>query len=448
MSQHILRISMQQYNILSFGAVGDGLSDDTESIQNAINECSKTGGTVIVPAGHTFYCSSISAASNVELYIEKDAVLKATDDINGYIRPCEKLNDPNTAPVGNPVSKPAFAFIYGFDVENFSITGDGTIDGNCYAFVERQNQYYVTGNFYPRPTMIYIENSRELMFRDITLTNAPFWTLHPAGCENVIVDGIKILNPLDVANSDGIDPDHCNKVEIKDCVIRCADDCICLKNTSGNNEYGDCENIYVHDCDLTSTSAAIKIGTEGTANFKNVSFERCRITASNRGISIQIRDCGNVDGISFKDISVETRRFHSSWWGTAEPIIITSFRRDENTVSGKIRNVEFDNISCDSENGVLINCDKGEIERIEFNNVKVGVHKKSKWEIGLYDLRPCIDHEIENVGNNALRLRNCSDVKLKNCEFSISSESGYGQPLYVENANNLDTGDTSFTTLS
>lgn len=435
---------MQLFNILNYGAVGDGVTDDAVSIQKTINECEKTGGTVIVPSGYTFYSSSIIAKANVELHIESGATLKATGDIDGYIRPCEKLNDPKTAPVGNPVSKPAFAFIYGYNADGFSITGEGTIDGNCYAFVKRQNEYYVTGDFYPRPTTVYIENSKNISFSDVTMTNAPFWTLHPAGCENVIIDRIKILNPLDVANSDGIDPDHCNNVEIKNCEIRCADDCICLKNTSGNNEYGVCRNIRVHDCDLTSTSAAIKIGTEGVADFSNITFERCRITSSNRGISIQVRDSGNVSNVLFSDITIDTRRFHSSWWGTAEPIIITSFRRDENTRSGKIENITFKNISCDSENGVLINCDNCEIEDINFDSINVEVRKKSKWETGFYDLRPCVDHEIESVSNNALRLRNCRNISFKNCKFAIEKNNGYSEPFFAENVSELCVSETSF----
>lgn len=434
-------------NILSYGAVGDGITDDAVSIQKAIDECEKTGGRVIIPSGHTFLSSSIKAKPCVELHIEKDAVLKAIGDIDGYIRPSQTLNDPETAPVGNPVTdKPAFAFIYGYGADGFSISGEGTIDGNCYAFVKRQNQYYVTGDFYPRPTMIYIENSRNVSFGGVTMTNAPFWTLHPAGCENVVIDGIKIKNPLDVANSDGIDPDHCNGVVIRNCEIRCADDCICLKNTVGNREYGDCENIRVHDCDLTSTSAAIKIGTEGVADFRNITFERCRITSSNRGISIQIRDGGSVDNVLFRDISIETRRFHSSWWGTAEPIIITSFRRDENTVSGAVRNISFEKITASSENGVLINCDNHEIENISLSSVKVAVKRKSKWDIGLYDLRPCIDHGIEKCDNNALKLRNCKNISLTDCEFTIEKCGGYGEPLCVDNTENLRFDRTSFVT--
>ena len=439
------------YNVISYGARGDGSTDDVTAIQKAIDACSQQGGRVVFPSGYTFYTSSVEIKKDVEMHLEKGAVLKATSDIDGYIRPCNMINDPETALVGNPVTeKPSFVFIYGKKADNCSITGEGTIDGNCYTFVERQNEYYVTGNFYPRPTMIYIEDSNNLVFRDVTLTNAPFWTLHPAACENVLIDSVKILNPLDVANSDGIDPDHCHNVEIKDCTVICADDCICLKNTNGNREYGECTDIHVHDCELTSTSAAIKIGTEGINNFRNVLFERCNITKSNRGISIQIRDCGNVENVTFRDINIQTRRFHSSWWGTAEPIIITSFRRDENTQSGKVRGITFKNITCESENGVLIYCDKGEIEDITFDNVSVEVSKKSKWPCGLYDLRPCIDHGIEEHKNCALRIKNANYIALLNSRFGFgeSKQKDYSYDLLIENVNNMEISDTEFNSFS
>ena len=141
---------------------------------------------------------------------------------------------------------------------------------------------------------------------------------------------------MDVANSDGIDPDHCSNVRILGCHIECADDCICLKASKGNSEYGPCENIIISDCTLVSTSAAIKIGTEGVGDFRNIIVNNCIITKSNRGLSIQIRDGGNVENVTYSNCIIETRRFCPDWWGTAEPIVITTFNRDENTKSGKM----------------------------------------------------------------------------------------------------------------
>lgn len=419
---------MKYYNVKDFGAVGNGINDDGSAIQKAIDCCFENGGgTVVLESGNVFFSSSIAMKKNVELHIQKGAVLKATDKIDNYIRPCNTINDPKTALVGNPVTgKPSFAFIYGFEADGMVISGGGVIDGNCYAFVERKSEYYVTGNFYPRPTVIYIEKSNNITVKDVTIKNAPFWTLHPAGCDDVLISQIRILNPLDVANSDGIDPDHCTNVRIANCHVECADDCICLKTSKGNIEYGRCENVIITGCTLISTSAAIKIGTEGIADFRNIIVDNCIISKSNRGLSIQVRDGGNVENVSFSNIMIETRRFCSDWWGTAEPITITAFRRDENTVCGHVKNVRYYNVTCKGENGVLIHGTKNNpIENVSFENVSVTLEKSSKWPCGMYDLRPCIDYGIEKDKNACFYLRNADGVSFVNTKAEITTPCEY-----------------------
>lgn len=404
------------YEVSAYGAVGDGKTNDAPAIQAAIDDCAANGGgTVILESGKVYYSDSIELKKNVELHLMKGSVLRATSDINGYIRPCKMVNDPKTALVGNPVTgKPSFVFIYGYEADGCSITGEGTIDGNCYAFVERKSEYYVTGNFYPRPTVIYIEKSNHISFRNISVINAPFWTLHPAGCNDVLISEIRILNPLDVANSDGIDPDHCSNVRILGCHIQCADDCICLKTTNGNSEYGPTENVVIANCTLTSTSAAIKIGTEGVGDFRNIAVDNCIISKSNRGLSIQIRDGGNVENVTFSNCTIETRRFCSDWWGTAEPITITCFRRDKNTVAGYVKNIKYFNVACKGENGVLIYSSPGNpIENVVFENCGVHMEKTSKWDCGMYDLRPCIDYGIEKEDNSAFFIRNAKNIRIE-----------------------------------
>ncbi len=418
-------IDMKIYDVASYGAVGDGKNNDAKAIQAAIDDCTANGGGVVVlESGKTYYSDSIQLKKNVELHLQKGSVLRATSDINGYIRPCKMINDPKTALVGNPVTgKPSFVFVYGYEADGCSITGEGTIDGNCYAFVKRKDQYYVTGDFYPRPTTIYIEKSNNISFRDITITNAPFWTLHPAGCDDVLIFHIRIHNPLDVANSDGIDPDHCSNVRIVGCHVTCADDCICLKTTKGNSEYGPCENIVISDCTLTSTSAAIKIGTEGVGDFRNIIVSNCIISKSNRGLSIQIRDGGNVENVTFSNCIVETRRFCSDWWGTAEPVTITCFRRDENTVAGHIKNIRYFNVTCKGENGVLIySSPENPVANVVFENCNIHMEKTSKWDCGLYDLRPCIDHGIEESDNSAFYIRNAENVRIEKTSVTWGSE--------------------------
>ena len=432
---------MADYPVSSFGATGDGTSNDTLAIQSALDKCCENGGgRVILESGNTYVCNSLFLRKNVDLHLEKGAVLKATSDLAGYVRPNEQINDPKTALIGNPVTgKPSFVFLYGLGADGCSISGEGTIDANGGAFLRRKDRYYVTGDFYPRPTTIYVEHSDHISFRDFTVKGAPFWTLHPAGCDDVLIDRIRILNDLDAANSDGIDPDHCFNVRILGCHIVCADDCICLKTSKGNAEYGPCENIVIDGCTLTSTSAAIKIGTEGVGDFRNVLVSNCVISRSNRGLSIQIRDGGNVENVSFSNISIETRRFCPDWWGTAEPIVLTSFNRDENTNSGTIKNIRFFNVTTNGENGVLIHGGKAaKISDVTFDHCRVHVTKTSKWPCGLYDLRPCLEYGVEKSTNAAFFLRGCKNITIENSSASFGNLcDDYKHAIDAENVENL-----------
>lgn len=431
------------YNVLDYGAQGDGVHNDAPAIQAAIDECSATGGgRVVLPGVALYYASSIILKKNVELHLERGCVLKAHSDIRTYFHPNEGQVDDGVGRVGTPVTlKPSYAFLYAKDADHIAITGEGTIDGNAYAFVKRVSPYYATGDFYPRPTTIYVEHCSHITFRDFTVVGAPFWTLHPAGCDDVLISQIRILNDLDVANSDGIDPDHSTNVRILGCHIVCADDCICLKSSSGNMEYGPTKNIVIANCTLVSTSAALKIGTEGTGDFENIVVSNCTISDTNRGISIQIRDGGNVKNVSFENITITTRRFADSFWGCAEPITITTHDRDEHTKSGSIENVSFTNITCEGENGVFLSGNaNNHLKNIRFQNVRVTLRATSKWERGMYDLRPAPTADgILKTPSAGFFMRWADHVTLRDCAASFAGEdhADFGSALRAEDCDSL-----------
>lgn len=438
-----------QYIVEDYGARGDGAADDARAIQSAIDACAAAGGgRVVLQGGRVYYSSSLILKSHVELHLEQGAVLKAHSDVATYFQP----NGSRVAGAGSaavweagavdrPVTlKPSYAFLYARDAEDFSITGGGAIDGNGNAFMKRVSPYYCTGEYYPRPTMIYVEHCSHISFLDVTMRNAPFWTLHPAGCRDVLIQGIRIWNPLDYANSDGIDPDHSTDVRILGCHIRCADDCICLKTTAGNREYGPCRNIIISGCTLTSTSAAFKIGTESEDDFENIIVDNCIISDSNRGISIQLRDGGNVRNVSFSNIIIETRRFAECWWGTAEPIVITAHGRHKDTVVGKVSGVRFSNIACDGENGVFLSGGgEDSIRDVSFEKVYVTLRAKSKWERGMYDLRPGHGKGIEKEKSAGFFMRRADGVTVRDCRvrFEGGDMANFGQALYARDCGEI-----------
>lgn len=388
------------YNVLDFGAYGDGKTNDAEAIQRAVDLCHSNGGRVYFPGGRVFVSGSIVLKSNVELYLESGAVLKGSTELEDYASLSkERLDTQITVPTYENCEykgEPQQYFIYAADAENLSIAGQGTIDGMEEIYYGTMTPWHIEGAFYPRIPLLFFENIRHLSIRNVTLTRSAFWTTHLVGCDDVNIDGIRILNNLRLANCDGIDPDHCKNVRISNCHIESADDCIVFKNTEKADKYGACENITVTNCTLISTSAAIKFGTESENAFRNILVTNCNISGSNRGISLQLRDKGSIENVIISNMNIETRMFSKThWWGAAEPIAVTAVRRKKDSVIGYIRNIRFQNINCDSENGILVYGDETRnISEVYFENIHLKIRKKTDWAKTGHDLRPWDGEEI------------------------------------------------------
>lgn len=414
-----------EWNVLDFGAIGDGIANDTAAVQSAIDACHAAGGgRVTLPGGKTYRCGALVLRSNLELHLEMSAVLKGSDKFSDYAL----FGNADAAPQKRAVPSyvnceyagaPTHYFLYAKDCENLAITGLGHIDGNEEIFYGTVTKWHIEGSFYPRAPLLFIENTEHLTIREVTLQNSAFWTVHLVGCRDVLIDGIRILNNLRMANCDGIDPDHCQNVRIANCHIECADDCIVFKNTAAAMQYGPCENITVSNCTLTSSSAAIKFGSESEALFRNILIENCVISRTNRGISLQLRDKGSIENVAFHNIAIGTRLFKKEvFWGCAEPIAITVLKRKEATQVGTIRNIRFSNITCSGENGILIyGEEKGLISDIQFRDVTVQLRKTTDYEKGLHDLRPTTGCHYTEKGLCYVYGNNADRVSFRDCAF-------------------------------
>ncbi len=413
-----------EYNVLDFGAVGNGCTDDTAALQAAINACRSTGGRVILPGGHIYRSGALALCSNLELHLEMGAVLKGSDRLEDYLLFQKIGGSPELSGVPSYenceyTGAPNHYFLYAKDCENLAITGFGKIDGNEQIFYGTVTKWHIEGAFYPRAPMLFLENVRHLTIQNLTLANSAFWTVHMVGCRDVLIDGIRILNDLAMANCDGIDPDHCQNVRISNCHVECADDCIVFKNTAAAMAYGPCENITVTGCTLTSTSAAIKFGSESEALFRNIVVENCIISRTNRGISLQLRDPGSIENVLFHNIAIDTRLFRRDmFWGAAEPIAITVLPRKADTKVGTVRNILFSNILCTAENGILLYGEfPDSISDICFENVHLTLRKSTDYDPAFHDLRPTAGPAETEPGLYYVYAHQAAGCTFRHCRF-------------------------------
>lgn len=410
------------YNVVDYGAVGNKITDDAKAIQQAIDECSANGGgTVLLPANHTFMSGPLCLKSNVDLHLEATAVLLANPDEGIY-----KLSA-----FGENRGE-GMMWIYANGADNISITGKGTIHGNGIAFMgkELDDSYELkpVTTFDPRPHVLTLTDVKNLTIRDITIRDGAYWTVHLIGCDGAVIDGISLLNNLKIRNGDGIDLDHSRNVRISNCHITSGDDCICLKNRREFEQYGPCHDITVTNCVMTSRSCAIKIGSENMDSIYNVVFDNCVITRSNRGLGIQNRDEGTVTDVMFSNIIMDCQLWSDVWWGKAEPIYVTSYPRangnhkDANwrfpkgeTVGrcGEVSRIYFNNIVANSENGCFVGGDiEGKVNNVHFSNVRLVRKKVTAYEGGAIDLRPCRDTQFMPTQGRAVTTQNATGCTL------------------------------------
>lgn len=290
-------LQARDFSILDFGAVADGKTLNTSFIQSAIDAAAYIGGgRVIIPEGK-FLSGSIILKNNVELHILENAVLLGSTNVEDY----KKLNR-------------WMALIIADNAENISITGKGKIDGQGRTLALHIDSLFYAGkmdsinyNFkhnrpkeYMRPQLIEFVNCKNIVVKNITLTNGACWLQTYELCSHLTIENIIVRSDA-YWNNDGIDVVDCRNVRITNCDIDAADDGICLKSVHPDKY---CDSIYIADCKVRSSASAEKFGTVSHGGFKNIVIENIQVYNTFRSaLAIECVDGGTLENVFVNNIS-------------------------------------------------------------------------------------------------------------------------------------------------
>nr|WP_199158888.1 glycoside hydrolase family 28 protein [Pedobacter sp. ASV2] len=365
-------------NIISFGAKGDGVFMNTESINKTIASVSrKGGGVVLVPSG-LWLTGPIELKSNVNLHLKRDAILQFTDDFNQY-----KLVE------GNWEGAPAWrnqSPISGNNLENIAITGTGIIDGNGGAWrmvkkdklTESQWKKLIASGgvvsddnktWYPsqkvikgskikgagaveagktaadyddikdflRPNLLVLTNCKKILLEGVTFQNSPAWNLHPLLCEDLTLRNLQVKNPWYAQNGDGVDVESCKNVLIEGSTFDVGDDGICIK--SGRDEAGrkrgvPTENVIIRNNIVYHAHGGFVIGSEMSGGAKNIWVYDCSFIGTDIGLRFKTtRGRGGVvenifvDRINMIDIPGEAILF-DMYYAAVDPVPLAGEKRE------------------------------------------------------------------------------------------------------------------------
>lgn len=317
-------------SVKDFGAVGDGVTDDSDAIQTAVHFLPK-GGLLHFPEG-TYLTCPVALKSHITLEFAEGATLLGTTDRSRYPTLPGEIPDLYTGESvhyavweGNVVASYQ-ALICAEYAEDITIVGPGTVDGNA-----QNSDWWQVFRTLPtaRPRLFFFNRCDGITVHGVTARNSAAWQFHPYFSRHVGLYDIFIQAPKDSPNTDAIDPESCDYVEIIGCRFSVGDDCIAIK--SGKIDLGrkykqPADHHTIRNCLMAFGHGAVTLGSEIGAGVRNLSVSQCWFRGTDRGLRIKTRrgrgeDCV-LDNILFENIRMEgvlTPFAVNMWYNCCDP---------------------------------------------------------------------------------------------------------------------------------
>lgn len=335
-------------SIVKFGAKNDGITLNTQAINEAIIACNKAGGgVVVIPAG-LWLTGPIVLKSNVNLHLQKNALLQFSKDFDQY-----KLVEGDWEGIPQMRNQSP---ISATDAENIAITGFGIIDGNGDAWrmvkqdklsesqwnklissgglvvaetrmwypsektlkgsklknpgaisTDKTPEFYASVKDFLRPNLLVLTRCKRILLEGVTFQNSPAWNLHPLMSEDITVRNIYAKNPWYAQNGDGIDLESCKNVLIEGSTFDVGDDGICIKSgrdAEGRKRGMPTQNIVIRNNTVYHAHGGVVIGSEMSGGANNIFVYNCSFIGTDIGLRFKTTRGrgGVVEAIYAKDI--------------------------------------------------------------------------------------------------------------------------------------------------
>lgn len=366
-------------SIVTYGAIADGYTLNTKSINNTIDALSKKGGGVVLVPSGLWLTGPVVIKSNINLHLAIGATLLFTDNQNEY--PLVKGNWEGIPQMRNqsPISAT--------NATNIAITGKGIIDGNgdgwravkkdkltetqwnklissggilsedkkthypSESFIkgskmptspgainpEKDLAFYESIKGFLRPNLVVITHCKYVLLDGPTFQNSPAWCLHPLMSEHVTVRNVFVKNPWYAQNGDGIDAESCKNVLIENSVFDVGDDGLCMKSgrdAEGRKRAMPIENVIISNCTVYAAHGGFVIGSEMSGGAKNIYVNNCTFIGSDIGLRFKTtRGRGGVvqdifiKDIYMKDIPAEAILF-DMYYMAKDPVVLAGEKRE------------------------------------------------------------------------------------------------------------------------
>lgn len=287
----------KDYIITQFGASTDSTKLNTVAIQKVIDKAGASGGgSIVIPKG-VFLTGALFFKPKTGLRLLPGAVLKGSDNIADYPLIPSRME-------GKKLDYYA-ALINAYQVDNFSITGGGTIDGNglkywqyfwAYRDSVKKTGRAATNLEVHRPRLLFIWGCNGVKIQDVSLHNSGFWTTHLYQCNDVLIEGCDIrspFKPVPAPSTDGVDIDVCKKVTIRNCYISVNDDGVCIKGGKGPDahklpENGIVEDVLVENCTFGESHGTLTLGSE-CIHARNITIRNCKVDNNTPILRLKMR---------------------------------------------------------------------------------------------------------------------------------------------------------------